>query len=709
MKTDTRRPSLSASYVRATVALGGAALAVWAVAAVASDALRPDFVLKLLLLSTAAAFTRRFGIALPGKGFASFVLAAVLVALLLGGWPLAVLTGTLGVGAGDLLLRRLKPHEALMTVAHINLGSGLVGGAYQALGGVVGAGAVSMDNLAPLALAVVLLPAVVNGTFYFELATRGLLPVMDVRLAARWESVVAAAGTALALPVVALVTTQPRGATALLLTGALAGGVMLAHWVIRKAVHADELMLLQRLAGAVAADVSIDRSFARIQRLTGQLLPWENMGFARYDAAAHQMELVADTATNERLRFDADYGLTSEVLRQRRPIVANARTREIMIVPEGESAGAEILVPLFHGAQLVGLWSVRHSDPTMYRDGDGALLSLLAPQLALSLTLSGLIEPLSRSTGATAEFVRQVNTLSESLGAALASVVETASDAETEARRAADRVADALHALERVLGGLEQAAGTARSTVETTEAIAATAQEVHGANVSVSQQLAQLVATIEQGAREVTRLREAAGGVEHFAATISAIANQTNLLALNATIEAARTGMHGKGFAVVADEVRKLAEQSATAAHHMGQNAEETKRVIGRAARVMEQMAEQLTTLQEASGRLGRDLEQVAASAGAARKASEHIRQIPREHAALAAETEQILVAARGAMGSTAEAVARVARAARDQSRALDNLTRGARELASVANRLQEGVRFVAGSDGAGDPGGPPV
>ncbi|MDR6144921.1 methyl-accepting chemotaxis protein [Sphingomonas sp. SORGH_AS870] len=47
---------------------------------------------------------------------------------------------------------------------------------------------------------------------------------------------------------------------------------------------------------------------------------------------------------------------------------------------------------------------------------------------------------------------------------------------------------------------------------------------------------------------------------------VQEIARQTDLLALNAAVEAARAGEHGRGFAVVAAEVRKLAERSQTAA-----------------------------------------------------------------------------------------------------------------------------------------------
>src|SRR5438445_3274219 len=48
------------------------------------------------------------------------------------------------------------------------------------------------------------------------------------------------------------------------------------------------------------------------------LVPWEQMGFARYDARTNEMALIADTAlpTGEPSgRFDADVGLTGEAVR----------------------------------------------------------------------------------------------------------------------------------------------------------------------------------------------------------------------------------------------------------------------------------------------------------------------------------------------------------------------------------------------------------
>jgi methyl-accepting chemotaxis protein len=99
----------------------------------------------------------------------------------------------------------------------------------------------------------------------------------------------------------------------------------------------------------------------------------------------------------------------------------------------------------------------------------------------------------------------------------------------------------------------------------------------------VASAIAEMSATIDDNARNVSRAREdaeqAAITMKDSAAsvvaldrssseigdiilTISDIAEQTNLLALNAAIEAARAGDAGRGFAVVADEVRKLADRT---------------------------------------------------------------------------------------------------------------------------------------------------
>lgn len=699
---------VSRTWVRTAVALGGlAALAVAVVRLVEHPELTEGaFGLTLMLLGAAAALTRQFGIALPGRGFASFVLAAVLAALLLRGWEAAVLVGMIGVVGGDLLLRRLRPHDALLTAAHVGFGTAAVGLLYAALGGALGAAALAAQNLLPLAVAVVLLPVIVNATFYMELAAAGVLRAMDVRLVLRWEAVIAAIGGALAACGVALATSTADLVTGAVLTVGLAGAVVLAHWVIDKAVRADELEMIQGLAGAVAAEVSIERSFARIQELTTHLVPWERMGFARYDAERHEMELVADTATTERLRFDAARGLTAEAVRRGRPVVAGSRAQAHAVLPRGEVAASEVLVPLYHGTQLVGLWSIRHGEPMIYREADAALLDLLAPQLALSLALSALLDPLTRSTDEAAGYVRRLRETGEALRTAAHGVTRTASGAEAQANDAATRAAEAVGSLEQVMQSIHETLGAAADAVKANQLTATSAESVHRASRDAVSQLHELVRTIEEGAAEVGRLREAAQGVEDFSSTIAQIANQTNLLALNATIEAARTGVHGKGFAVVADEVRKLAEQSGRAAHSMGRNAQETRRVIDRAAHVMEDLGARLNELTGVSSRWGQELGQVVQTASTARHTGERMLEIPRHNLALAEEAKRVLDAARAAAAGSADAAASVGDAARQQLRSLEELVRGAAELSRLAERLTQGTRLIQGGDGrdAGSP-----
>jgi methyl-accepting chemotaxis protein len=654
-----------------------------------------SFALQLLVLATAAALSRRFGIALPGKGFASFVMGVALIAFLLRGWSFAVLVAAIGLPAGDLVLRRLSLRESLMTLGHVVVGIGVVGLMYDALGGGTGTDAISADNLLQLAVAVLLPPIVANISFYGQLGLAGVLPRTDVKLTVRWEAVVSAAGAVFALGWVAVATAELAPGAASFIVAALVAAAWLAWWVIQTAVRADELELVQGLAGAVATEVNIEQSFARIQELTGKLVPWEHMGFGSYDPEREEVELVADTSTSEKLRFHIQTGLVGEAVRARGPVVANVLTRATMVLPEGETAGAEILIPLYQGDDLVGMWSVRHSDPTMYRPADGALLNLLAPQLALSLSLSSLVGPLAESSERTAAYVRQLTAASQTIQTAAQTMAESAVRAEERARHAAQRMEEAGDSLKHLGQSIEGTLNAASETNDASQATAETALGVRDASGRAVEQLGQLISTIAEGAAEVSRLRDAAQDVEEFSETIAQIANQTNLLALNATIEAARTGIHGKGFAVVADEVRKLAEQSAQAAGSMGRGAQETRRVIDRAARVLEELNSQLTTVTQASEAWTVELDHVVNTAEAARRTGERMAQGPRENRQKADATHEVVGDAQTAAAASAKEAADMAAAAKDQLRAIADLSRGAGELTALAEQLQRGARFV--------------
>ena len=191
-------PSL---VLRALVTLGAVAAIVGAVATSLSQPAPPgaDALEELLALVAVGALTRRYGIPLPGHGFSSYILGVVTYATLDRGWPFAVVVAPVATLAGDLALRRLRLAAALDTAAHMTAGTAIAGLAYAGLDGATGADAVSAANLGPLAVFAVLLPSIVNATFYLELRLGRGVAWVDSRLTARWEAVVCTCSAGLAL------------------------------------------------------------------------------------------------------------------------------------------------------------------------------------------------------------------------------------------------------------------------------------------------------------------------------------------------------------------------------------------------------------------------------------------------------------------------------------------------------------------------------
>src|SRR5437870_3833542 len=123
--------------VRGLVALGAVAAIAAGLAAFASRRvpLGADDAREIVMLVVVGALTRRYGIALPGNGFASYILGVTAYAILDRGWPFAVLVAPLAVVAGDLALRRLPVAAALDNAAHLTTGAALAGLAYARPGG----------------------------------------------------------------------------------------------------------------------------------------------------------------------------------------------------------------------------------------------------------------------------------------------------------------------------------------------------------------------------------------------------------------------------------------------------------------------------------------------------------------------------------------------------------------------------------------------
>src|SRR5437870_4760126 len=191
------------------------------------------------LLVLVAAVTRRYGIALPGNGFSSYVLGVMLFGILDRGWAFAAIVAPFAMLVGDVLMRRLPLRSAQGDAAHLTAGSTFVGLMYARLSGATGVAAVSADNAWVVALTVVMLPIIVNGTFYLELALGQTIAWVDARLTLPWESIVYLMSAVLALAWLALLHgTTPLGAR-ILLAGVLALATAGSLYVLRLGVRAD--------------------------------------------------------------------------------------------------------------------------------------------------------------------------------------------------------------------------------------------------------------------------------------------------------------------------------------------------------------------------------------------------------------------------------------------------------------------------------------
>jgi len=652
------------------------------------EVVHPFPILLAAGLFVIAAITRRFGVALPGKWFVSFVPAAAACASVALGWGAGGLVALAGFVAGDLVFRRVRISRIAESAGHLACGIALGGVLYRALGGTWGLSAFQGDGLLRLVLFCLTVSITANAIVFIQMRAAGTIGRVNPRLTLRWET--AAAGLGMLLGISAL----------RLLLDALPGGLRLglciiwvffagmSYFMLRRGASAEGFLAVEALTRAIGARTSLNDAVDEVRGLTGTLVPWHHMAIARYDQHTDEFVTVFETDTVGRAahRFRPGEGLARVALEQNRPVTDRDIPAERRVTRFGR--GSEILVPLYMGGRLVGLWNVRHAVGGTYWKSDAELLGRLATPLALAMTLDGLMAPVLDASSGTAEEVASISAAAQRLRAGSERSAANARRTADDVRKVAQTLTAGALAAQKNREAAESNAASGAATRESGQEMLTSAREVRATTMTAADRLRQAASVVQEGAEQIERLREVSELVDRFRRAIEDVAYESGMLALNAAIEASRAGDAGRGFGVVAREVRALAERSVREAQGAGQNVAEIQLRLIRASEILERIKAEVGEAAALGTSLFERIDAIHDSAQQVATLGEHIaasgREIAERSVTLAATLEE---GRRQAEHAAAESDG-VAAASAEQSSAIEQLNETADSLRTLADDL---------------------
>ena len=656
-----------------------------------------DQLLEIAIMLVAAIALRGLQIPLSKYSYLTQTGLVALTGSLLVGVPATALAITASVLTTDWLW-----HKKMFTAALVNLGREVLAlvGAYGVYAFIVRAAGVAPGLHVEMLLPLVLFGLAYFGfsrlLFYFALTIRGKLERDERMLIFRYECISFGATIIAAATLVGTVVFWPPEVW-LIVAALLTFLGLLFKTMLEEAISAEELNKIHAVEAVITSNISLEDSFARIERLAHRLVDWGDFRIYRRQDGGLQLAYRGAIGRVDRGEPSSDtVALREQVVQRGETVVIDDVTRDKRIADAALSVQSLIMVPLKFGDQVIGTLELEHHKRKTYRSKDVVTIATFANQLATAIHITELRRPL----------VETVETLTQQLGT-LARAAKAMREAASAVAQSTGVIREGVQAEEgEVSGGLEATESLAqvsrRVSEDGTEAAQASSTASDVANRNRQQirgaieRLVALKTFVGESSAKVQELGQVSRRITGFIASIRELADMTNLLALNAAIEAARAGKHGKGFAVVAEEVRRLAEQSANAALEAGELVQDIHRQVGEVVEQMRRGQVNVGGVEEISSAA---LEAQDAIVAATAEATAHAQRI----AAAAGEQDKAFGRLRERIHAVAAIAGKnraeaddVATRASEAARGLSELERATHEIEEVAAMLRELTRGFA-------------
>ncbi|HKG94136.1 MAG TPA: methyl-accepting chemotaxis protein [Gemmatimonadaceae bacterium] len=511
---------------------------------------------------------------------------------------------------------------------------------------------------------------------YFTLLFRDKLLAEEKSIILRYEVIAFGAGTtAVVVTLLTVRFTEWKGWLAVAAVLLFAG--LILRRILEESIAAEEMNKIHAMEMVVTSDVEIGDAFRRIERLANRLMDWRDLRIYRLQGGAVRLAYRAGPGLLEPSQDPPPDGerLRQISLETHEPVVVTDAFRDDRVERARADATSIVVIPLRFGERTLGLLELEHHKRGTYQNKEVQVVRRFANQLATTLHIHELRQPLLE---AVARVSGQVDTLNESartLRGGGEAVAKHISDITRGIGEESEQLGRSLEMTNALNEATARVARDGSEAAETSQRATSIATEHRETIATAIERLIGAKGFVSESAGHIAELARATRRITEFITVIRELAEQTNLLALNAAIEAARAGEHGRGFAVVADEVRKLAEQSARASDDAGEivlGFEEQMRRVGTQMARGQGMVGDVETLSESALRA---LDMIVDSTASSFERARRIAHISREQ-----ESE---------FNRLRERVARIAEISRRNRAGAESVSTSAKEQAAALRELE--------------------